>query len=191
MALFPDMSPSYDYIVTPQFKTLKLGPTDGDFVQRRRKRTTPLYRFTLKYDRLSATEEKALYDFYLARYGSWEAFAFFDFDTRAYAGVSLGTGNGAATQFQMKARKTTNRTIYVNAIAKTEGTDYTIGSETGTDGQDKVTFTVAPGNGLAVTADYTGQKYFSNCTFEADNMDMAMFQYNLYRTGLVIIEVTP
>lgn len=191
MAVFPNISPSYDYIVTPQFKTLKLGPTDGDFIQRRRKRTTPLYRFTLKYDRLLATEEKTLYDFYLSRYGAWEAFAFFDFDTIAYTGVSLGTGTGAATQFQMKARNTTGTTIYVDAIAKALGTDYTIGSGTGTDGQDKVTFTVAPGNGLAVTADYTGQKYSANCTFEADNMDMAMFQYNLYRTGLVIIEVTP
>ncbi|MEM2899434.1 MAG: hypothetical protein QXT63_01460 [Thermoplasmata archaeon] len=91
MAVFPDIAPSYNYIMRPVFRTLLLGPTDGDFIQRRRKRTEPLYEFRMQWNYLSPSEEKQIIDFYLARSGSWDAFAFFDFDTRQWNDINLGT----------------------------------------------------------------------------------------------------
>ena len=44
---------------------------------------------------------------------------------------------------------TNSETVYVNAVAKARGTDYTINFATGA-----ITFTAAPGNTLPVTADY-------------------------------------
>lgn len=189
MAVFPDISPSYSYIVTPQFHTLKLGPTDGDFIQRRKKRTLPLNKFTLTYNVISQSEEKTLHDFFLARYGAWEAFAFFDFDSKAHTGISLGTGNGVTTVFQLKAKSTSARTVYVAGVPKTEGVDYTVSVGGGTDGQDQITFAAAPASG-AITADYTGRAYCPNCIFGEDNFSSDLFTVNLYKTGLVILEVS-
>lgn len=150
----------------------------------------PLNKFTFRYNTLSVTEETTLYEFYRARYGAWEAFAFFDFVSRNWTGVSLGAGDGTTTVFNLTAQTTSGRAVYVAGVAKTEGTDYTFSAATGTDGQDRITFATAPANGAAVTADYAGQKYYGNCIFQDDNLDRTLFQHNLYRAGLVLLEVS-
>ncbi len=68
MPLFPDISPSYGYKITPQFRTLVLGDSD-DLKQRRKKRLNPLFEITLLYDDLEIDESDiiTLYDFFMAR----------------------------------------------------------------------------------------------------------------------------
>lgn len=190
MSVFPDIRPSYDYTIASMFRTLKIGPTDGDFIQRRRKRIVPLHIITIKWDVLSQVEEKTLYDFYIARSGPWQDFAFFDFDSKSYSSVTIGTGDGSTKSFNLIAKNTSARTIFVNGVAKSEGVDYTFYSGLGTDGQDKITFGTAPGSGLAITADYTGMKYFKNCIFQDDNFNRNTFSHALYKTGIVILEVS-
>ncbi len=68
-------------------------------------------------------------------------------------GESLGTGDGAATVFGPTANApivADSQTVYLDAAPQTEVTDYTI-----VDSTDTVTFTAAPGGGVAVTIDYT------------------------------------
>jgi flagellin-like protein len=64
---------------------------------------------------------------------------------------AVGTGDGVQTGFTLGNAPvhTNSETVYVNAVAQTRVTDYTINFATGA-----ITFIVAPGNTLAVTADY-------------------------------------
>lgn len=64
---------------------------------------------------------------------------------------AVGTGNASTTVFYLDNAPVNPTTliVYLAGVAKTEGTDYTVNYVTGT-----ITFTVAPGNTVAVTADY-------------------------------------
>ena len=66
-------------------------------------------------------------------------------------GEAVGTGDGANASFALGNTPvhTNSETVYVNAVAQTRVTDYTINFATGA-----ITFTSTPGNTLAVTADY-------------------------------------
>jgi hypothetical protein len=192
MALFPDIYPSYDYKIIQHWKNLRLGLTDGDFLQRRKKRTSPLHEFVMKWKTLTASEERQLWDFYYARSGGFEAFAFFDFASRSYTSQNIGTGDGVQTTFDAGAKNISNYTVYVDGNQKTEGTHYNVSSGTGTDGQDQIVFTAGnePGNGEAVTLDYTGNKYYSTCVFTQDSLDSSNFITVLHTIGLSVMEVT-
>ena len=76
MAIFPDIAPSYNYPLIPNFLTEKAGPTDGDVTQRRRSRLVPLYSVALQYESITAANERTLFEFFLARFGSWDDFTF-------------------------------------------------------------------------------------------------------------------
>jgi hypothetical protein len=189
MAVFPDIKAFYGSEIIPTFNTLKLGPTDGDFIQRRKKRTVPLYQFRLKFNVLSQSDIKTLYDFFISMSGCYGSFAFFDFDYRDWS-IIVGTGDGSTTSFDLKGKETYNRIVKVNGIQKTEGTDYTFYQGLGADGQDKITFNSAPATGDIIIADFTGRRYFPNCIFLEDVMSIESFSHLLYSTGLTIQEVS-
>jgi len=189
MAVFPDIKAFYGSELIPMFNTLKLGPTDGDFIQRRKKRTVPLYQFRLKFNVLSQSDIKTLYDFFISMSGSYDSFAFFDFDYRDWS-LTIGTGDGSTTSFDLKGKETSNRIIKVNGIQKTEGTDYTFYQGLGTDGQDKIIFNSAPASGAVITADFNGRRYFPNCIFLEDIMSIESFSVFLYSVGITIQEVS-
>lgn len=192
MALFPDISPGYEYQPLVTYNTLRLGPTDGDFIQRRRKRLSPLHSFKLQWRALTAAQESQLYDFYVARYGPWEAFQFFDFDAGKKWAVNVGTGTGAQTTWDLLGKDLTSVVIMVAGVTKTLSVDYNLGDGTGTDGQDTVIFIAGhlPAAEAAITATWTGKRYFANMIFEDDNLERTKFEYAIYRTGLTIREVS-
>jgi len=66
-------------------------------------------------------------------------------------GEAVGTGDGSTTEFLLDFYpvKSGSLTVYVDGVAKTEGTDYTVDYNTG-----KITFTTAPAAGASITADY-------------------------------------
>ena len=66
----------------------------------------------------------------------------------------VGTGDGSTKTFSLKWHpvKAGSYTIYVDGTAQTEGTDYTIDTNTG-----EITFDTAPANGADITADYTSE----------------------------------
>ncbi len=183
MAIFPDIAPNYGYLWVPQFRTDVLGPTDGDYTQRRKRRSNPLYRAELTYQNISAANERTLFEFILARSGGYDNFVFFDVVSRIYSGVSVGTGDGSTTVFTMAARDITDETVYVDGTP----TSVTVNNRTGANGQDQITFATAPGNALAITADYTGKKYLSNCVFESDTIGSAIINYQRHQIARIVI----
>lgn len=70
----------------------------------------------------------------------------------AVTAEAVGTGNGVLTAFTLAQKPVIpgSQTVKLAGTAKTYGTDYTINFDTGV-----VTFTTAPANTVAVTADYT------------------------------------
>lgn len=100
--------------------------------------------------------------FFRARYGKAYGFRFKDWSDYQGVGQNIGTGDGVETEFQLKKtyvsggntyvrdiKKPINGSvsIYLNSVLQSSG--YSIDYTTGV-----VTFTVAPGSSVAVTADY-------------------------------------
>ncbi len=190
MAVFPDISPSYDYVITQHWRTLRIGLTDGDFLQRRKKRTTPLHEFIIKWRALTADDERQLWNFYSDMSGGFQSFAFFDIE-RVYTGQNIGIGNGVENTFNTGAKNISNYTVYVDGIEKTEGVHYNVSVNTGTDGQDQIVFTTGnePPDGKLITLDYKGRKYYAKCVFTHDNLTSTNFVTALHTIGLSIMEV--
>jgi hypothetical protein len=182
MTIFPEVKPSWGYACIPQFKNERLGPTDGDYTQRRRLRSIPLYLAKWTYESLSAADERTVMEFFEARSGGWDNFVFYDFDSLVYSGVSVGTGDGVTTVFTMAARDITDETVYVDGTP----TAVTVGVRAGANGQDQITFAIAPGDTLAITADYTGQRYLPICVFDDDELAAAI-NYQRYRIAKVVV----
>lgn len=66
-------------------------------------------------------------------------------------GEAVGTGDGLDTTFNLDNFPIVpnSETIYLDGVPQSEGTNYTINDTTGL-----ITFTVAPANGVVITADY-------------------------------------
>jgi len=90
------------------------------------------------------------------------------------AGEAVGTGNGTTTVFLLDNAPVapTTLVVKVNSVTQTEDTDYTVNYKTGT-----ITFISAPGNTLAVTADYWFNDPTSGTTYKqastASGLDIA------------------
>lgn len=115
--------------------------------------------------------------FFRARRGKAHGFRFKDWTDYQAAGQNLGTGNGVLTQFQLVKKYTSGavtevRTItkpvnngtfkvYLNGVLQSSGftLDYTTGI---------ITFTVAPGNTVIVTADF---EFDVPVRFDTDYLD--------------------
>jgi hypothetical protein len=189
MALLSGLAVSYELVISPRYDILKLGPTDQNFIQRRNKSPFGAYHtMQLKFDRQSAAAEKILYDWYCARKGPLESFQLFDPDANTakwWADVYLGTGNGSTTVFDLRGKSTTNVAVTVNG---TSNSNWSKGSGTGVDGQDRLTFSPAP-TGI-IKAQFNGVRYFPNVIFKDDSLDRTLFTVQLYRTGVTLIEVS-
>lgn len=67
---------------------------------------------------------------------------------------AIGTGNGSAVNFDLPRAKTYNHIVYKDGVATTA---FTIGAGAGTGGRDRIVFTVAPANDVAITATFDTQ----------------------------------
>ena len=63
---------------------------------------------------------------------------------------AVGTGDGEETEYALAYRPVSSLTVYVDGVAKTATTDYTINGETGW-----ITFVTAPAEGAEITASYS------------------------------------
>lgn len=151
----------------------------------------PRYRYTLRFDVLrqnggTRVELASLLGFFNSMKGGYDSFLFTDPDDYSVTDMSFGTGDGATTAFQLKrtfgafadAIHDLNGapTIKVDAVTKTAGVDYNIGS-TGI-----VTFTAAPANNKPLT--WTGSFYW-RCRFEDDEMDFDKLLYQIWQAKKV------
>jgi uncharacterized protein (TIGR02217 family) len=137
------------------------------------------FEYTLGYLPGDATGTATVYqqvtNFFMAVQGRGAAFLFLDPYDHSVTNQNIGTGDGTTTEFAMYRTLLTSGgaadliqnfvsapTIYVDSVAKTVTTDYSI------DPYGQLTFVTAPASGKAIT--WTGEFYFL-CRFSKDSFD--------------------
>ena len=142
----------------------------------------PIYDFTLTYEVLRADlvnlELQTLMGFFNARQGSFDNFLYSDPTDCQVTAQPVGTGNGSQTLFTLCRTYGgfTEPVMNINAITGiylngTLTSAYTI------DSTGDVTFTTAPGAGVAVT--WTGTYYY-RCRFVKDSIELENFMHQLW-----------
>ena len=194
---FPDLTGlTWDYTLTPEFSTGIQQATSGREV-RAAFWSAPLWKISLTYnylhddaqhvDQNGYSELQQLVGFFLARQGSFDSFLI-DLAqlTRkpldsTVSGQPIGIGDGSTTSFQLVRNiggyleqvqnpAGQSATVYVAGVRKTQGTDYTISNGI-------VSFSVAPANGAAITADF---QWLWRVRFAQDTTDFDNFLYQLW-----------
>jgi len=167
----------------------------------------PIWEFTLAYEYLlndprsrdenEQTPLETLIGFFLARGGQFDDFLLNESDLTGrledsvFSGQPIGTGDGVTKTFQLvrnfggfleACQNPANQaaTIYVSGRTpplQVQGTDYTIAL-------GLVTFTAAPANGAAITADFTflHRVRFDTGTSRSgkEGIELSNFYFNLY-----------
>jgi len=120
--------------------------------------------------------------FFRARQGRADGFRFKDWTDYQVTGQAIGTGNGTTTVFQLeksyvsggitqtrmiKKPVSGSVNIYLNNVLQTSG--YTLDTTTGL-----VTFNTAPGNGVAITADF---QFDVPVRFDTDRLSATIDSY--------------
>ncbi len=147
----------------------------------------PLWTFKLTYDLLrsdSNNELQNLMGFFLARQGSFDSFLFTDTGQYSVTDQSIGTGDGATTQFQL-VRSTNsvfsepvmNTNVITNVkVAGNVTTAYTITANA------LITFNAAPTAAQTIT--WTGT-YYNRVRFKQDASEFEQFMNLLWKNGSV------
>lgn len=194
MATFPETNPAprYPLIIEPEFNTL-ISDFDGGGEQRRRKSLYPKYNVTVRYKGLSVAEAKILWEFYIARAGSCEAFYIYDLALLFghpfnHIGEYCGTGDGVAAIFDIPGRSTSSQTIYIDKVDNTASASILIGG--GVSNSDRVQFVAAPAPGAIITADFTGFLRM-RVRFLDDRLPRQNFTYKLYAYGIKLRGLSP
>jgi hypothetical protein len=187
MATFPESSPAprYPLTVEPEFNTLISG-FDGGGEQRRKKLLYPKYNVVVKYDEISVSEARTLWEFYIARSGAYEVFYIYDlallFDhSFNHVGEYCGTGDGSTTVFDIPGRSTSSRTVYSDGVDVTSDVSFLTGG--GTSSSDRVQFSFAPIAGKIITIDFTGYLRM-RVRFLEDKLPRQNFIFKLYQYGI-------
>jgi len=125
-----------------------------------------------------------LWDFYHARRGSYEAFSWFVPFSDAYIKELVGIGDGSTVTFNIPGKLTSARTMYEDG-EENASISYSTG---GTDGVDRVTFSVAPAAGAIIEISFTGYLRIW-CRFANDKLNRPFFDTTVRDWGLDLIEV--
>lgn len=157
----------------------------------------PIWNWELRFDLLRSDaaylEFQTLAAFFNARYGAWDSFLYQDADDyTSPVNQPLGTGDGAETEFQLIRTMAgySGSPSFIEPITapnvvtniKVDGSvvdpaDYAVDADTGV-----VTFDTAPGNGLAVTGNFT---YYFRCAFADDKLDFEKFALAMWANDKV------
>lgn len=175
-------------------------------------------RYNLAYAIRKPVDLAAVRDFYIARNGAlhtwrlkdWEDYATSPSGTThnpsdsavSNTDVTIGTGDGSTTQFQLFKRyvddvNTTNRTIEhpvestvtvaVDGVAQVRDTDYSVNDTTGI-----ITFGTAPGDTLAITAGFEFDVEARFGPSVGQSLDIDLDEFNLGSiTSIDVIEELP
>jgi len=181
MPLFPASPiPTLPASITAQWKTI-ISQFDSGREQRRQKWVQPRFNMSLLYNLLEETDIRALWTFYMARKGSWEAFNVYDWLSATWTDLYIGTGDGTTLIFDIPGKTTSSQSIYLDGALQSSG--YSILTGGGSDNADRVSFTVAPTVNQIITCTITGYLRIT-CRFAEDKMSREVFEAALYRTGL-------
>ncbi|MDO9593102.1 MAG: DUF2460 domain-containing protein [Erysipelotrichaceae bacterium] len=182
MAEFPAVpSPNDPVSVTPVWKT-NVTNLDSGKEQRRQKWSFPKYDISLNYDTINPQSNmQILWDFYMARKGSAEAFYFYFRRSGLCKSQYVAYGDGILTTFDLPGKSTSSQVIRIDGSA--QGGGYSILTGGGDANSDRVQFVAAPLLGQLIICDFTG--FFRNrCRFEEDRMTEERFYLTCYKTSL-------
>ncbi len=158
----------------------------------------PLYEFELAYDGLTssaspiaaqsglgASSLQSLMGFFMQLQGQFGTFLYPDPDDSSVAGQFIAEGDGSTASFVMgRTLGAWNEpvgwvlsiaNVYLNGTAQLAST-YSLTAP------NILTFTTAPGAGVAITADFT---YAFQCRFVEDDLDFEEFMASLWKPGSV------
>ena len=185
MSAFPTMS-SVPYIapVSKAIRTKSIVKNFDDQTETvRQKWIYPKRNINLTYEKLSTSEMRTLWQFYISHAGQADPFSFFDTVSDTYTTEYVGVGDNSTVLFSLPSLSATSRTLYVDGSSQTEGVDWTFGAASGADGEDTCTFDTAPGSGAIITFTFTGYLKI-RCRFNDDNLDYNTFYSLINDVGL-------
>jgi hypothetical protein len=136
--------------VTIRQKTLTSQFDDNGREKRRRKWLYPKRDVSVVHEGLTKAQIATLYDFYMARSGSYEAFSFFLTLSNTYTGEYVGTGDGTTVSFDLPAVNSATYKLYVSAVEQDEDQGIIL-TESVT--QANTTLTMADGSAAADFSD--------------------------------------
>lgn len=169
---------SYGSSGGPTFSTDVIEAFSG-FEQRNINWSAARARYNVAHGVKTQSQLDELISFFRARQGKAIGFRFKDWTDYQAVAQNIGTGNGSQTVFQLTKKYTSSVTVtrvikkpvnnatmkvYLNAVLQSSG--YTVNYATG-----EITFTTAPGSGVAVTADF---EFDVPVRFDTDQLDAAI-----------------
>jgi uncharacterized protein (TIGR02217 family) len=191
MAKFPETNPTPNYPLTiiPKWRTIKT-PMESGKEQRRSAWVYPQFDVKVNYTAMVSSNAQNLYEFYMARQGSYEAFHIYDMAlhrsiSRTHTGLFVGNGDSTTVTFDLPGRSVSAETIYIDGSSQSTS-NYTLVTGGGVSSSDRVTFStsILPSTGEVITADFTGYLRI-RARFADDNMPFELFEANLQRTGSI------
>lgn len=177
----------YDVKKSPVFDTVIQTSFSGK-EQRIARQSYPRWKFSVAYefvrDNVNA-EFQTLIGFFMSALGRFNNFYFQDPTDYIATAQNIGTGDGATTAFSLVRslggfaepilHAPTVTAIYFNGVA--QGSGWTATASTGGYGTDTITFSVAPSNGVVITADFT---FNFVCRFDMDEAQFSNFMQNFW-----------
>ena len=168
-----------------EFKTLTSNFNEFGEEKRKRKWLYPKRNILLKYESLTKADAAVIWDFYIARSGSYQAFNFFvEYGiATSHTGEYIATGDATTSGFNLPSKNASSRSVYINTVEQTDGSDYNYTATGGADDADLVEFVVPPTLGSRITYDFTGTLKIS-CRFKEDIQSFDIFYNALVNVGI-------
>lgn len=190
MAQFPTGIPISKITLVPIFTTIS-HTSDSGIEVRRKKRAFAQFDVMVDFHPMTKANMQTLYDFYMARSGSYEAFYIYDVVTMDHDSLLVGTGDGSTVTFDIPGKSTSSQTVYVNGIVQTNNVTVFYNYGSGAESSDQVTFSSAPSIGDILSCNFTGflrvRCRFMDDTFTRDNLYGNVFQTSIKLKGLKFV----
>lgn len=168
----------------PVFSTSVI-TTQGGFEQRNINWAEARAKYNVAHGVKNQTQLDALIAFFRSRQGKAHGFRFKDWTDYKAAAVGIGTGNGSQTAFQLVKTYTSGGVTYTRTVKKPvtgtvliylngvlQGSGWSVNTATGV-----ITFTGAPGSGVAVTADF---EFDVPVRFDTDHLSASLDNYGAH-----------
>lgn len=120
---------------------------------------------------------------------SAQSFSLFDYWYLEWNALSVGTGNGIQTTFDLLGREfgSTGTVLKEAGVAKPG----TLFLGTGNEGRDQFTFNVAPANGAAITLDCTSGRRVFQVIYLVPRLQPFLIQADLFGIRIPFLEKVP
>lgn len=178
----------------PEFATSVVATASG-YEQRNINWSSARGRWDVASGLKKQTQLDMLISFFRARKGRAHGFRFKDWTDYKATGQAIGTGDGTSKIFQLSRTYLSGGSTDVRTITKPvagtvkiylagvlQASGWSVNTTTGV-----ITFTTAPGNGVAVSADY---EFDVPVRFDTDRMAITIEQINLHQwSGIPILEI--